>query len=154
MLLGKRAAREKRRRARPKRAASCAPRRRSTLLGWRLSTLGGRLPRRLWCLQCAGFALVFAASCSGWGVELLVLGWSIAPPIDAQHAICTRKKMSCVKSRQKYLFFFFFFQDGFSTHHPRPPNRFLATFFFFGSHSRFPIFGKFSQSISPLDFSL
>ena len=47
--LGKRAAREKRRRARPKRAAFCAPRRRSTLLGWRLTTSFDRRRVRLPC---------------------------------------------------------------------------------------------------------
>ena len=83
------------------------------LLGWRLSPLGGRLPRRFWCLQCAGFALVFAASCS--------LGWEnrgAAGLVDCssnRRATCdlyTKKKMSCVffarNPRQKYLVFFFF----------------------------------------------
>ena len=47
------------------------------------------------------------------GVEVL-LGWSVAPPIDVQHAICTRKNlchaMFLPKSEAKISGFLFFFQ--------------------------------------------
>ena len=46
------------------------------------------------------------------GVEVL-LGWSVAPPIDAQHAICTRKNIChamFAEIRGKNIWFSFFFQ--------------------------------------------
>ena len=83
------------------------------LLGWRLSPLGVvyRVAFGAFSAPASRWSLLLRALWAG-RIEVL-LGWSIAPPIDAQHAICTRKKncRACflLEIRGKNIWFSFFF---------------------------------------------
>ena len=84
------------------------------LLGWRLSPLGVvyRVAFGAFSAPASRWSLLLRALWAG-RIEVL-LGWSIAPPIDAQHAICTRKKnvvrVFGSKSEAKISGFLFFSQ--------------------------------------------